>query len=175
MTPSRDVPRWVAPMFLVCAAVLLVWDVGLAITLPTQNLNRHYGLSWVGFDLLLAFALFRTGWLAAQHRTQVELPAVVTANLLLVDAWFDVTSSAPGNTFWQAVLLAAVVELPLAALCLAIALKVEGGHERLAALFRLPARFKPSTRWTPSPGPAGRSGLGGTRSSRAAQPGNHQL
>ncbi len=144
---AREAPIWVAPLFLVLGAVLLLWDISLAITLPTQNLNRHYGLSWVGFDALLAFALFRTGWLASKHRTQVELPAVVTANLLLVDAWFDVTSSAPGRQFWQAVLLAIVVELPLAALCLAIALKVEGSYERLGSLLRLPERFKPATRW----------------------------
>lgn len=123
-------PRWVAPLFAVLAVALIPWIAYLAYSLPEYTLAKHYNISWVGFDVALLFALSRTAWLAFRGRRQVELPAVMTATLLLVDAWFDVTTARHGWPFLEALALALLVELPLAALCLYIAHRVERVSER---------------------------------------------
>jgi len=51
--------------------------------------------------------------------------AVATATLLIVDAWFDVTTAQPGWPLAQAILLAVFVELPTAALAFYILRRVE--------------------------------------------------
>jgi hypothetical protein len=46
--------------------------------------------------------------------------AGLTAGLLLVDAWFDMTTAAIGWDYLLALSLAFLVELPLAGLCLVV-------------------------------------------------------
>lgn len=118
-------PGWVGPLYAALAVLLIPWIAYLRVTLPSHVINRHYNLSWVGFDILLLLALSRTAWLAFRRRRQVELPAVMTATLLIVDAWFDITTARPGWPFVEAILLAALVEFPLAALCVALTHRVE--------------------------------------------------
>lgn len=118
-------PRWVAPLFLIGAVLLLPWIVYLALTLPHRAIAHHYNLSWVGFDVFLGLTMVRTAWLAFRQRRQVELPAVATATMLIIDAWFDITTSQPGWPLIQALLLAIFVELPTAALALYISRRVE--------------------------------------------------
>jgi hypothetical protein len=118
-------PRWVAPLFLAFCIILLPWIVYLALSLPTRNVARHYNVSWIGFDVLLILAMARTAWLAFRQRRQVELSAVATATLLVVDAWFDVTTAHRGWPFIQALLQAIFIELPAAALAVYLARRVE--------------------------------------------------
>ena len=118
-------PRWVAPLFGLGAIVLLPWIIYLGFELPENNLARHWDLAWVGFDCFLLLALARTAWLAWRGRRQVELPALVTATLLFVDAWFDITTSAAGWPLVRACLSAALLEIPMALLALWIARHVE--------------------------------------------------
>lgn len=113
-------PRWIAPLFLLLAVALLPWTAYLFVSLPVRSISHHYNLSWAGFDVLLIVALARTAWLAWHNSRQVELPAVATAVLLVVDAWFDVTTAKPGWPFAQALLMAVFAELPTAALALYI-------------------------------------------------------
>ncbi|MGH2442233.1 MAG: hypothetical protein ACRDFX_03595 [Chloroflexota bacterium] len=94
---DRLTPRWIAPLFLGFAVLLLPWVVYLAISLPTRQIAQHYRTAWVGFDIFLILALARTGWLAYQRRREVELPAVTTATLLMVDAWFDIRRRLPAG------------------------------------------------------------------------------
>jgi hypothetical protein len=47
----------------------------------------------------------------------VVLTATAGATLLAVDAWFDVTTAAPGSAHVQAILSAVFLELPAAVLC----------------------------------------------------------
>lgn len=51
------------------------------------------------------------------------LPAAMTATLLVIDAWFDVTTSAPGSALATAVAMAAFAELPAASLCAVLAMR----------------------------------------------------
>jgi len=118
-------PRWIAPLFLAFSVILIPWIAILSVTLPDRQLARHYNLSWAGFDVLLVLAMGRTAWLAFREKRQMELAAVATATLLIVDAWFDITTSQPGWPLAQAILLAVFVELPTAALAFYISRRVE--------------------------------------------------
>ncbi|MFF5173012.1 hypothetical protein ACFY3U_10295 [Micromonospora sp. NPDC000089] len=120
-TEVRPAPRWVAPTFAVLALLTLPWIGYLAVTLPRHAVTVHYRAAWVGFDLGLVAMLALTALYAYRGHRQVVIAASGTATMLLVDAWFDVTTTPAGPDLLLSVLLAALVELPLAAVCLWIA------------------------------------------------------
>jgi hypothetical protein len=124
-SPGRPVPRWAGVLFFVLAVVTIPWIVVLWLQLPSHDLSAHYRLTWVGFDVALALALARTGWTAWHGRDHVELPAVCAATMLAVDAWFDVLSSSSRAAAGTALASAVLVELPLAGLCVWIAVNAE--------------------------------------------------
>jgi hypothetical protein len=122
-------PRWVAPVFAVLGAATVPWTVYLAITLPRHANTHHYRLAWVGYDTMLIVVLLATAYLAWRGNRLVGLLASVTATMLVVDAWFDVTTSnRAGRPL--AILSALFIELPLAAVCGWIAVHVEQVIER---------------------------------------------
>ena len=45
---------------------------------------------------------------------RVQLPATATATLLIVDAWFDMTTSGGRGQFFEAFVLAVLIEIPAA-------------------------------------------------------------
>ena len=96
----------------------------LLVTLPDRVVSHNYRLTWVGFDLLLVLAMARTAWLAWQRSPFVVNVASATATLLLVDAWFDVTTSPRREVVWSFV-LAVLVEIPAALLSLGIASRAQ--------------------------------------------------
>lgn len=106
-------PRWVAPLYLGLAVLLVPWIVYLGVVLPDHTTSSHWDVAWVGFDVMEFVALVTTAWLAFRRSTWVELSAAVTATLLLVDAWFDITT-ASGWNLAQAIIAAVLLELPLA-------------------------------------------------------------
>jgi hypothetical protein len=120
----RPAPRWVAPLFAVLGLATVPWTAYLAMSLPAQARTHHYRLAWVGFDLLLIAFLLATAYAAGRGRPMVGLLAACTATLLVVDAWFDVTTSR-GSDIPSAVVSAVFVELPLAVVCGWIALHAE--------------------------------------------------
>ncbi|MBC3842271.1 hypothetical protein GXW82_25000 [Streptacidiphilus sp. 4-A2] len=102
---------------------LLPWLVVLATTLPTTATACHWSLAWVGLDCLEALGLIGTGVLLRRGDPRRSLTAVATAVLLVCDAWFDTTTSTPGRRLRSALAMALLVELPLAGLCLRLALR----------------------------------------------------
>ena len=139
MTPPHG-PRWVAPLFALLGLLTVPWTVYLAFTLPHRATAHHYRLAWVGFDVALVVALFATALLAWRGRRLVIVPAVVTATLLAVDAWFDVLTSGGGQRQFS-LATALLVELPLAGVCVWIAgHTVELAMRREAYLTRRLAR-----------------------------------
>ncbi|MCW3817479.1 hypothetical protein ONA91_23790 [Micromonospora sp. DR5-3] len=120
-TEVRPAPRWVAPTFGVLALLTLPWIGYLALTLPRHVVTVHYRAAWVGFDLGLVAMLGLTAVQAYRGHRQVGLAASATATMLVVDAWFDVVTTPGGPDLTVSVLLAALVELPLAAVCVWIA------------------------------------------------------
>ncbi len=133
-TGSADVPglppgvrrraRRLAWAYLIVAVWLAVWTLFLALSLPRENLERHFRLTWVGFDLILVLAVYLTAHMAFRLDARVQVPATVVATLLVVDAWFDVTTSTSRKAAAEALILALLVELPAAAFSLYVAHRV---------------------------------------------------
>jgi hypothetical protein len=122
-------PRWVAPMFAVLGAATLPWTAYLATTLPPQVRLHHYRLAWVGFDVMLIVVLLATAYVAWRGRRVLGLLAAIAATMLVLDAWFDVTTSSRAS-MPLAILSAVLIELPLAAVCGWIAQHVDQVVER---------------------------------------------
>jgi hypothetical protein len=103
---------------------LLPWCVLLGATLPATTRAQHWSLAWVGLDGAEAVAALATAVLLARGSARASLTAAAGSALLLVDAWFDVCTSAPGLDHAVAVVEAIFIELPLAgaAIWLAVAL-----------------------------------------------------
>jgi hypothetical protein len=123
-TGPRSPGWWIAPLYLLFAAVLTPWIAYLAVTLPRHQVSYHYRLAWVGFDVLLWGSLARTAWLAWRRSPFVVNVASVTATLLIVDAWFDVTTSPPGDRM-TAFVVAVLAEIPAALLSMRIAARAQ--------------------------------------------------
>src|SRR6059036_3492186 len=142
-------PRWVVPLFGLAALLLVPWVVLLVFALPSEHRAAHWDIAWAGFDVALALLLLMVAVAARRRSPWLEGAATATATLLVVDAWFDVLTSSTRAELVLAVLEAALVELPLAALCLLLARDAERmlvapalrlvqpgepvGHERSAA------------------------------------------
>ncbi len=118
----QTVPWWVGPAFAVLAVGTVPWVVFLAVTLPHHTTFAHYRAVWVGFDTGLIGVLATTAVLALWGRSQVALAATAAATMLFVDAWFDVLTTPAGGGLVISLLLAVCVEIPLALICVWIAL-----------------------------------------------------
>jgi hypothetical protein len=109
---SRRRARRLAWLYTGAAVALLPWIAYLAITLPRRDLDNHYRAAWVGFDCFLVFAIVRTAYMAFRIDPRIQFPA--TATLLIVDAWFDITTAGSRAHTLEAVILAAIFEIPAA-------------------------------------------------------------
>jgi len=116
VTDESKVARWVAPVFIVCSLVLVPWIVYLGFSLPAREVSHHYDTAWVGFDIFEVIALGATGYLALIRSRYLALAAASAATLLICDAWFDVLTS-PRHQMIESIVLAVVIELPLASVC----------------------------------------------------------
>jgi hypothetical protein len=111
------VPPWIAPAFILCALILVPWAAFLIVTLPRNYTANHWRVAWGGFDIALGAALVATSVAVIRRSPFAEVAATVSGTLLVCDAWFDVLTSRTTGEIVQASLEAALVELPLAALC----------------------------------------------------------
>jgi hypothetical protein len=111
------VPPWIAPAFILCALILIVWAAFLIFTLPRNYTANHWHVAWGGFDIGLGVALVATAVAVVRRSPYAEVAAAVSGTLLVCDAWFDVLTSRTTGELVQASIEAALVELPLAALC----------------------------------------------------------
>ncbi|MEV5504989.1 hypothetical protein [Streptomyces orinoci] len=118
--PARARRPWLGYLLLGSGLLLLPWLSLLAAGL-TGPANTPE--AWVGLDLLEALALVTTGLLIIHRDPRQILAAAATAPLLVVDAWFDVVTAAPGTDLISAVVLACCAELPMAAVCGAVAVR----------------------------------------------------
>lgn len=111
--------RWLVRLIAVSAVVLLPWAAYLALSLPASVSARHWPVAWTGLDVVMAGGLAATAWLAVRRDRRMAFPAVATATLLLVDAWFDVCTAPAGSPLVMA-LADMCVEVSIAAGCLAL-------------------------------------------------------
>jgi hypothetical protein len=131
-------PHWVVVLLGLVAVLLVPWTLYLTFTLPSRHLTLHYDLGWVGFDIALAVSFAATAWAAFRGSRWLVPLAAVTATMLVCDAWFDIVTSRPGGELWEAVAEAALVELPLAAVCVYIVHDAETFLASTANRFRRP-------------------------------------
>ncbi len=141
-TEVRRRSRLWALVFAGAVLVMLPWTAYLAVALPRRELDRHYDLAWVGFDCLLVAAFAATAYFAFRIDPRVELPATIVATLLVVDAWFDVTTSSTHRSAGVALLFAVFLELPTAVLALFLARRVNRVLRERAHMTPEPSRWR---------------------------------
>lgn len=108
-------------VFVVLAVLMIPWSIYLGMALPHRELARHYDAAWAGFDVGLAAALGWTAYAALRRSRWLPVAASINATMLIVDAWFDVMTSPTSKDLWVAVGSALLLELPLAGVCLWLA------------------------------------------------------
>jgi hypothetical protein len=116
--------QWLARALILAGLGMIPWLVLLAIELPASTVAVHWSTAWVGLDAMETIGLLATGTLLLRRDHRCCLAATVTATLIFVDAWFDVTTSAPGPAQLVAIAMAAFIEVPVSVLCAALALRV---------------------------------------------------
>jgi hypothetical protein len=102
---------------------MVPWLFFLAGTLAPATRAVHWPAAWTGLDSLEALGLLATGVALIRRCSWLCLPAAITATLLIVDAWFDITTSASGSAVTAAVAMAIFPELPTAVLCAVLAVR----------------------------------------------------
>lgn len=112
---TRVEGRHTVELLAVSALGLVPWTVVLGLTLPTDYRVHDWSTTWVGFDAMLLAAMAATAVLGRRRRPTVVIPALITAVLLVCDAWFDVSLDLGTSGVWTSAALAVFVELPMAA------------------------------------------------------------
>jgi hypothetical protein len=133
LTDNARVVRWAGPAFALFSLILLPWIAYLAHSLPSRQVSADYDIAWTGFDAILLAALAGTGYFALRRSRYLATAAAAAATLLIVDAWFDVMTTLPGQRL-EPLALAAGVELPLAAVCAWLSLHTQQLAERRLVL-----------------------------------------
>ncbi len=153
LVDNARVVRWAGPAFALFSLILLPWTVYLAYSLPSRQVFSHYDVAWAGFDVILLAVLAGTAYFALRRSRYLATAAASAATLLVVDAWFDIMTSPPGSEFLQSVVLAVLVELPLAAVCVWLSHHTQHLAERRIVLLlrrgqrrRTPAKPAPAQR-----------------------------
>lgn len=142
--PSRPIPtavlhrrRRVGAGLIIASINLLGWVVRLAATLPAGGPRQHWSagwtglanwtLTWVGLDCAEAVGLLTTGVLLRRAHRATRTVAAMCLSLFVIDAWFDIMTSASRTDLWTAVACALLAELPIAALLAWVAFAAGGG------------------------------------------------
>ncbi|GAA2413874.1 hypothetical protein GCM10010191_24640 [Actinomadura vinacea] len=121
--PGPRRARWTGRGLIAGGAAMVPWTVAVASRLPSAKQVSNWSLAWTGLDAAIAAGLLGTGALLAQGDVRHRPAAAATAALLVMDAWFDMTTAAAGPERARALALAIGAELPMAALCGYLALR----------------------------------------------------
>jgi hypothetical protein len=120
--PADAPRRWPGYALIGCGVALIPWLIVLATGLHPIERVPHWTTAWVGLDTMESLGLMATGLLTVRRRPLRSAAAGATGMLLVVDAWFDVTT-ASGPDFRTALLMAIAAELPLAVVCATLAIR----------------------------------------------------
>jgi hypothetical protein len=112
--PRRSTAGFATVVAAGVAAVLLPWCLILAATLPATYQASHWKLAWIGLDCATAVAAGLTAYFLHTRNSRAVLTAMAAGTLLLADAWFDVSTAAPGFDHTLSLAEALLLELPLA-------------------------------------------------------------
>ena len=114
-----SVPGWVPTAFVAAAVVLVPWFVTVLRLIQRTSELHNLRLFWTGIDLFELVSMAASGWYLYRRSPYVAVSAMVTAALLLSDAWFNVVTTV--HIAHRAALVMALVELPLAVYSVVIA------------------------------------------------------
>jgi hypothetical protein len=112
---------WAPAVLGLFGLALIPWTFIYIVALPAHHVTRHWDAIWVGFDLAIAAMLVTTALAARFGRAWLPAAAAASAALLASDAWFDVGTADPGRPLLVAGLEAGFAELPLAIMCVWLA------------------------------------------------------
>lgn len=101
---------------------MVAWTTALTRIVPRSAHIAHWRATWVGFDVGLAVGLGATAAFVARNDPRADHAFAALAALLTADAWFDTMTAQPGRDRKLALALAALVEIPTAAVCTLLAL-----------------------------------------------------
>lgn len=121
----RDV---VLTAFAAAAVLETAWTAYLGWRLPRHYVANHWDVAWVGIDSLQVLTLLAAAWAAWRRRAVLMLFACACGTLLVVDAWFDVTTARYRDVDESLWFLA--LEVPLAAVMFWVTWRI---HRRLTA------------------------------------------
>jgi hypothetical protein len=138
--------RWAGPVFAVLAVLMVPWTVYLAVSLPSEQRAAHYDLAWAGFDVGLFAVLVWAAWAAVTRSRWLAVAASLNAGFLVVDAWFDVVTAPDRRELMMALASAALIELPLAAVSVWLAVNGQRIIERRITLHVLRRRHRSDLR-----------------------------
>jgi DNA-binding PadR family transcriptional regulator len=114
---------WLGRGVLIAGRAMIPWVFILTCSLPPAIRAAHWPAAWAELDALEAAGLIATGVALIRRNSWLCLPAAVTSTLLVIDAWFDITTSAPGPAATIAIAMAVSPELPMAGLCAVLAIR----------------------------------------------------
>jgi len=130
--------------YLTAGALLeIAWTVYLGWRLPRHYVANHWDWAWVGLDIAQVGLLLAAAWAAWRRRAVLIVFAVGSGTLLLVDAWFDVTTARYADLDQSLLLL--IGEVPGALVLFWIAWRVmrlltssdeEASHSQMARAWR---------------------------------------
>ncbi|ADP78579.1 pyridoxamine 5'-phosphate oxidase family protein [Pseudofrankia inefficax] len=106
---------------LVSCVALVAWIADLSVSLPMHYETEGWRLAWTGYDVAELGALATTAYCALRDRWALIPASVVTATLLLCDAWFDMALSSGTDDFLISLATALLVEIPTATVLLLVA------------------------------------------------------
>lgn len=114
---AMHLPRWIGPFAICFLAGFLPWIVYMSLTIPSRARTNHYDVAWIGFDCAMWVVIGVVAFCAFTGRAATGPFAAIAASMLVLDGWFDVTTSQGGGQFGSALILALCAELPLALIC----------------------------------------------------------
>jgi hypothetical protein len=115
--------RLIAFMLTGGGLAMVPWLAVLGCYLPQTTTVPRWNIAWVGLDAIESIGLFATGRLIARGDRRYAVTATLTGTALLIDAWFDMLTSASRNDLLTALIMAGVLELPLSGFCFFVALR----------------------------------------------------
>jgi hypothetical protein len=136
--------EWVILLFAAAGLGLLPWTIWLAGTLRPTHEAPHWDIAWSVFDGALALLFMLAAFAAWRRSPWVGVAAGALGTLLITDAWFDVILSSDNDELRTALFLAAVAELPAAAVCFWIAYRTEHFLSRVVGSHLAAARKGPA-------------------------------
>lgn len=100
-------------LLIVSALLETAWTIYIGWRLPRHYVANHWATAWVGLDAAEVIMLLLAAWAAWRRRALLILFANSAGTLLLVDAWFDVTTARHGD-FMESLMMVIIVEIPAA-------------------------------------------------------------